>query len=184
MKGFMFCRHPELVSGSSKTGFTLIELLVVVLIIGILSAVALPQYTKAVEKSRAASAWTILNGMRTAAETYSLANSSFTSLLASSDPWQDLDLSFPLEKTEINGYLLLKDKNFYYHLDLPEQVRAYRGNASGGFPGDYDLTIKVQPSSPFSAGDRTCAARTTNGHTICKTMGGKLRSGSSTDYIL
>ena len=59
---------------NKNAGFTLIELLVVVLIIGILSSVALPQYQRTVLKSRAAEAWSTLGAIQTAVAAYCLEN--------------------------------------------------------------------------------------------------------------
>ena len=87
-------------------GFTLIELLVVVLIIGILSAVALPQYQKAVEKSRAAEALAVVRTLRTAQEAYYLANGSYTSEI------KDLDVDVRAQTTFTAVYPAGKPNGF------------------------------------------------------------------------
>ncbi len=82
--GMTLCKH--------NAGFTLVELLVVVLIIGILAAVALPQYNKAVDKSRYMQAMLLGAKIAQAQQQYKLENDSYAK------QFSELDINMPTPK--------------------------------------------------------------------------------------
>ena len=89
-------------------GFTLIELLVVVLIIGILAAIAVPKYQKAVLKSRLNTGLPLLKSMYDAQQVYKIAIGDFA-------PDIDLlDISFPKDN---NCYKKNPENHSYYECE-------------------------------------------------------------------
>ena len=134
----------------NKQAFTLIELLVVVLIIGILAAVALPQYQKAVEKSKATQAITMLKSLGQAQMAYHLANGT------SAEKFEELDIDVPLAEDTSSAF--------------SENITDTRANQ--------DWSFQLNPSYKLVAARRLSGKYQGNGfffyaeHSV---LGGKLR---------
>ncbi len=112
----------------SNEGFTLIELLVVVLIIGILAAVAVPQYQRAVEKSRATEMLANVKTLRIARAAYVLAHGNPPSSV------EDLDVEIS-EGTNGIIYSVTKKGNIsaHRHDSSNEKMYAIQYNTEMGF---------------------------------------------------
>ena len=152
-------------------GFTLIELLVVVLIIGILSAIALPEYTKAVEKSRSSEAMTLLRSFVQAQKLYKLANTQYTS------DFTELDLEMPNIDTankrfSTNDWVFTMEMHELY----PSSFSIFAARAKDGTAittGDYHYGILVRVEDD---GSEIWKCRQSSGNPympqVCKSIAG------------
>lgn len=121
---------------SDKSGFTLIELLVVVLIIGVLAAIAFPQYEAAVERTRAAEAISITKTIALANERYRLATGNYAAEIS------QLDIDIPGTLRNENR---IETKHFLYtaSASLPQNFLVI----SHRLPAWYTYYFYIAPGS-------------------------------------
>ena len=162
----------------TRRGFTLIELLVVVLIIGILSAVALPQYQKAVDKSRVATMLPLMRRWIDAMALYKLENGSYMTKDEDHPTADMLGVSWPKDGAETSYGLEYTTDLWYCYANEEHSGYVYcesQWKASG-----QNFTIMMtQPDDPdYPQGTRFCRWNVS----FCKSLGGKEIAGYSGYY--
>ena len=132
-----------------KRGFTLLELIVVIVIIGILASIALPQYMKIKEKSKAAEGLTILSAIRKAQFAYNLEHGCYANRLS------DLIVTYPTSRyfTPVNFF---NPNNSIYGPIIGYFIRVENGiNCYALLVGESDIycqNIDVPPHSCLEVG--------------------------------
>lgn len=138
-------------------GFTLIELLVVVLIIGILSAVALPQYQKAVTKTRFSEAFVNLKSIADAVKVCELANGEDSPVCSNAE---SLDVQLPRD-ADNSSNCFNSTNNFLFCID-----RGGLNSNDSLAVANYqkaDVCICVHRDGSFSSGQGgTCVSQELN----------------------
>jgi len=86
----------------AKSGFTLVEILIVVVILGILAAIVIPQFTEASTEAKTSSLCTDLQTMRSQIELYKIQhNDALPSMVAAAGGDNDLTLTTDIEGTVV-----------------------------------------------------------------------------------
>ncbi len=131
----------------NNRAFTLIELLVVVLIIGILSAIALPQYQKAVMKARFVELKTGISSYISAADMYVMINGYPYQTTVNLTPESGLmDKEFPrASKIGTFAFYCTNNPNFCYGQFYTSGEGPFAG--CGMFVGKYSSDLKWKMNS-------------------------------------